>query len=117
MPMPVKSPKLALLLRTQPQLSFYGLFLRCFPLGVEHALRLLLPKGVHDAIVSELGRLEVAIQRLAAHLGILQKRSRSVVSVTACHSFQDNSILPYHGSETRDPVVLSVLGPRVVLSS
>jgi len=90
--MSIKSPKLALLLRTQPQLSLYGLFLRCLPLGVGRALRLLLPKGVHDAFVGELGRLEVAIQRLAAHLGI-------------------------HRSKTRDPVVLSVLRPRVVFSS
>jgi hypothetical protein len=71
MPMPVGSPKLALLLCAQPHLSLYGFFLRCFPLGVDRALRLLLPKGAHDAIVGELGRLEVAIQRIAAHLGIL----------------------------------------------
>jgi len=84
--------KLTLLLRAQPHLSLHGLFLRGFPLGVDHVLRLLLPEGAHDALVGDLGRLEVAIQRIAAHLGI-------------------------HRSETRDPVVLSVLGPRVTLSS
>jgi hypothetical protein len=69
--MAVGSPKLALLLRAQPHLSLHSLFLRGFPLGVDHTLGLLLPKGTHDALVGDLGRLEVAIQCITAHLGIL----------------------------------------------
>ena len=92
--MPVRSPNLTLLLRTQPHLSLHSLFLRSFPLGVDHALRLLLPKGAHDAFVGDFGRLEMAIQRIAAHLGILRVRR----SVCYCESrlpclFQDNRLL------------------------
>lgn len=91
--MPIGSPNLTLLLRTQPHLSLHSLFLRGFPLGVDYALRLLLPKGAHDAFVGDLGRLEVAIERIATHLRILRMRISVVTVCDVCLLFQDNRLL------------------------
>ncbi len=64
---------LLLLLRAKPHLSLHRFFL-CggFPLCIDHhILRLLLPKGAHDAFISDLGSQEVPIQRIAPRLRIL----------------------------------------------
>ncbi len=90
--MPVRSRHLTLLLRAQPHLSLHGFFLRGFPLSVDHALRLLLPKCADDAFVGELGRLEVAIQRVAPRLGILRCADACSARVTFS-LFQDSRLL------------------------
>lgn len=133
--MPIRSRKLALLLRTHPHLSLhcfsFGALLLCLILALRMLqllcllllrlelllllllvllLLLLLQKTPDDAVVRELGRQQVAIQSVPSRQRILDMGGHYCLLSLFMMS------LTHHCPKTREPLILHVLCPGVTFS-
>ena len=139
--MPIRSRKLALLLRTHPHLSLhrfsFGALLLCLILALRMLqllcllllrlelllllvllllllllllLVLLLQKPPDDAVVRELGRLQVAIQSVPSRQRILDMGGHYCLLSLFMMS------LTHHCPKTREPLIWRVLCPGVTFS-